>query len=148
MKYYPYENFKNDTNTLIEKVKAYDAQVIIAIARGGLTLAHAMAEGLEIRNIQTLRTELYDGSTKRNSISIFGTSNLKNIQRVLVVDDIADTGDTLDAVMNKLSTLNPEVEFKVATLFFKKTSIYKPHFWINEATEWVDFFWERDYKQS
>ena len=146
MKYYPYENFKNDTNTLIQKVKEYDAQVIIGIARGGLALAHCMAEGLDIRNVQTIRTELYDDEHKRETISVFGECNLENIERVLVVDDIADSGETLETVMKKLELKYPNISFKSATLFYKKTSVYEPHFWINEATEWIDFFWERDYK--
>ena len=143
MKYYSYENFKNDTSTLIAEVRDFDTQVIIGIARGGLTLSHAIAEGLEIRNVQTLRTELYDSTQKRESISIFGTCDLVDIQRVLVVDDIADSGDTLEAVMSFLKKSYPKVHFKSATLFYKSTSVHKPHFWINEADDWIDFFWEK-----
>ena len=69
-----------------------------------------------------------------------------NVKRVLVVDDISDSGETLDAVMKSLACGNSEIEFKSATLFYKKTSVYEPHFWINEANDWIDFFWERDFK--
>lgn len=146
MKYYSYENFKNDTNTLIEEVKSFQPEVLIGIARGGLTLTHAMAEGLELRSVQTLRTELYDAMDKRESISIFGDCHLGDASRVLVVDDIADSGETLDAIMQNLQVKNPDIMFKSCTLFYKKTSIYEPHFWINEANDWIDFFWERDFK--
>lgn len=145
MKYYSYENFKNDTKTLIEKVRASDFEAIVAIARGGLTLSHAMAEGLDIRQVQSIRTELYDKSQKRENITIFGACEFKNIKRVLVVDDISDSGDTLNAVMNYLHSEFKDIEFKAATLFYKKTSIYEPDFWINEADGWIDFFWERDF---
>lgn len=145
MKYYSYENFKNDTKTLIEKVRASDFEAIVAIARGGLTLSHVMAEGLDIRQVQSIRTELYDKSQKRENITIFGTCEFKNIKRVLVVDDISDSGDTLNAVMNYLHSEFKDIEFKAATLFYKKTSIYEPDFWINEADGWIDFFWERDF---
>ena len=145
MKYYAYETFKNDTNKLCEQVKDYSPQSIVAIARGGMSLAHAMAEGLNIREVQSMRTELYDATNKREDISIFGTCSFKECTRVLVVDDIADSGDTLDCIMKNLEDAHPNIIFKSCTLFYKKTSIYEPHFWINEADDWIDFFWERDF---
>ncbi len=145
MKYYPYQDFKIDTNLLIKKVKEFNPQIIVGIARGGLTLAHAMAEGLEIREVQTLRTELYDKSCKRDSLNIFDTCAFEDVQRILVVDDIADSGETLDAIMKHLQDKYKNIEFKSATLFYKETSVYEPHFWIKDADDWIDFFWERDF---
>ncbi|PHS57648.1 MAG: nicotinate phosphoribosyltransferase [Sulfurimonas sp.] len=146
MKYYSYENFKDDTKKLNEKVKEFKPQTIIAIARGGLTLSHVMAEGLDIRDVQSIRTELYDNVIKRDELSIFGECKLSKVTRVLVVDDISDSGETLKLVMNDLIKKNTGIEFKSATLFYKATSIYEPDFWINEATEWIEFFWEKDFK--
>jgi len=146
MKYYAYENFRNDTNLLINKCKDTQFDSIIAIARGGLTLSHAVAEGLNIRDVQSIRTELYDSTCKRDELSIFGKCELEKAKKVLVLDDIADSGDTLKAVMNELKKDYQNIDFTCATLFYKKTSIYEPDIWINEATEWIDFFWESDYK--
>ncbi len=148
MKYYPYEQFKNDTNHLLEKLRGFDPQAIVAIARGGMTLSHALSEGLNLRNVQSLRTELYDSEEKREKITLFGSCELEGIQRVLVADDIADSGDTLKAVMCHLEEKFPQTTFHVATLFYKKTSVYEPHYWINEANEWIDFFWERDFSSE
>ncbi len=144
--YYSYDYFKKDTRALIESVESFQPEVIVGIARGGLTLAHAMAEGLDIREVQTLRTELYDKTCKRDELSIFGTCDFNDIKKVLVVDDIADSGDTLKAIMSHLESSFKDIEFKSATIYYKKTSCYEPHFWINEATEWIDFFWETDFK--
>jgi len=146
MKYYSYNNFKTDTNILIQKCKAHNFDAIIAIARGGLTLSHALAEGLNIRDVQSIRTELYDSTCKRDTLKIFGKCALKKAKKVLVLDDIADSGDTLAAVMSELKTDFKTVEFTSATLFYKKTSIYEPDIWINEANQWIDFFWESDFK--
>ena len=146
MKYYTYENFKNATNTLIEQVKEFEPEAIIGIARGGLTLAHVMAECLNIRSVQSIRTELYDGTDKRDAISVFGECKFENVKRVLVVDDIADTGETLSAVMKILTYGNTQIEFKACTLFYKRRSECEPHYWLNETTEWIEFFWETDFK--
>jgi len=145
MKQYHYDNFKTDTNKLLLEVKEFQPEVLIGIARGGLTLSHAIAEGLNVRNVQTLNTELYDKSKKRDKICINEGCRLENIQRVLIVDDISDSGKTLKAIVKLLSANHPKVEFKTATLFYKKTSVYEPDFWINEADDWIDFFWERDF---
>jgi xanthine phosphoribosyltransferase len=147
MIYYNYETFKNDTCKLINEVRSFNPEVIVAVARGGLTLAHAMAEGLNIREVESIRTELYDDDKKRDAICIYGECTLAEKKRVLVVDDISDSGETLEAIMLKLQADNPDTEFKTATLFYKKTSIFQPDFYINEANDWIDFFWERDFKK-
>ncbi len=146
MKYYAYEDFKIDTNKLIAQTVEFSPEIIVGIARGGLTLAHAMAEGLDIREVQTLRTELYDKTCKRNELSIFDTCKFSDVKKILVVDDIADSGETFEAIMNHLADKYSHIKFKSAALFYKKTSVYEPDFWINEADDWIDFFWERDFK--
>jgi len=148
MKYYSYENFKDDTKSLIERVRDSHFEAIVAIARGGLTLSHVMAEGLNIRQVHSIRTELYDDMFKRDELTIFGRCRFDNVKRVLVVDDIADSGDTLKAVMKHLEDEFKEIDFKSCTLFYKKTSIHEPDFWINEADDWIDFFWESDFKST
>ncbi|MCK9472921.1 phosphoribosyltransferase family protein [Sulfurimonas sp.] len=145
MKYYSYEDFKIDTRSLLQRVKGSHFEAIVAVARGGYTLSHAMAEGLDIRNVQSIRTELYDKTIKRDMINIFQTCELGGVKKVLVVDDIADSGATLKAVMEYLEKKYIDIEFVSCTLFYKKTSVYEPHFWINEADDWIDFFWERDF---
>ena len=144
--YYSYEEFRDDTKQLIAKSRLFKPQSIVAIARGGLTLSHCMAEGLNLREVQSMRTELYDGETKRQEITLFGECDFTDKKRVLVLDDIADSGETLQAVMNYLQTRYKGIEFKSATLFYKKTSLYEPDFWINEAKNWIEFFWEKDFE--
>ncbi len=142
--YYSYENFKKDTNQLIGEVKSFQAEAILSIARGGFTLSHAMAEGLNIRDVQSIRTELYDGECKREEIKLFGECNF-GVKRVLVVDDIADSGETLAFIMNYLKENFPTITFQSVTLFYKSTSIYEPDYWVNEAKNWIEFFWEKDF---
>jgi xanthine phosphoribosyltransferase len=143
-RYYAYEDFQKDTKKLINAVKEYNAEAILAVARGGYTLSHAMAEGLNLRDLQSIRTELYDKEKIREEITLFGECNF-NVKRVLVVDDIADSGKTLAFIMEYLKKEFSEIEFQSATLFYKKTSVYEPDFWVNEADAWIEFFWEKDF---
>jgi xanthine phosphoribosyltransferase len=146
--YYSYDDFKRDTRLLIKDVKGIAPDAIVGIARGGLTLSHAVAEGLKIREVQTMRTELYDVSCKREQIELFGSCNFKNSKKVLVLDDIADSGETLHSIMNYLESEFQDIEFISATLFYKKSSCYEPHFWVREAENWIEFFWEKDFLQE
>jgi xanthine phosphoribosyltransferase len=50
-------------------------------------------------------------------------------------------------MQNILEMLNdkfPDVEFKIASLFYKNTASVQPNFMEKEATAWIDFFWEVD----
>ena len=144
--YYSYTAFSKDTRKLIEKAKPLEVQTILAIARGGLTLSHAMAEGLDIRDVQSIRTELYDKEAKRSCLTLFGECMFSSsVKRVLVVDDIADSGETLAFIMEYLKSNFPDIEFISCTLFYKKSSVYEPDIWINEANAWIEFFWEKDF---
>ena len=143
--YYSYDSFKNDTNSLITQIESFKPEAIVGIARGGLSLSHAVAEGLNIREVQSIRTELYDETCRREEISLFGKCHFSGVKRVVVLDDIADSGETLKEIMGYLEETFKDIEFKSATLFYKKTSIYEPHFWINEANNWIEFFWEKDF---
>lgn len=144
--YYTYEEFREDTISLLKLLKTEQYDGLVAISRGGLTLSHCVAEGLHLRDVQSIRTELYDDTTKRDVIKLFGECKFEHHKKVLVLDDIADSGETLQFVMNYLTQNYKDVAFESATLFYKKTSVYKPKFWIKEATMWIDFFWEADFK--
>ena len=143
--YYDYQTFKEDTNKLLQKIPN-DYQAIIAISRGGLTFAQALSEALDIRDLQTIQTQLYDKEKKREHITIVDNTSLSNnYAKVLIVDDIADSGETLKAVVDHLQNRYPSICFETITLFYKQTSIYKPTYWIKEAKEWIEFFWEVDF---
>jgi len=145
MIYYDYKRFCTDVQSLAKQCEPFRPDTILAVARGGMTLGHALSMALDTRNLQSIRTESYDGEIQRDSINIFGASDLSASKRILVVDDIVDSGQTLVHLMPFLQSLNPSAEFKIATLFTKQSALLQPDFSLHEATDWIDFFWERDF---
>ena len=144
--YYGYEIFREDVLALIKQLKPYRFDAIVAIARGGLTLGHALSQALGIRNLQTLSTQLYEGSRRTQELLIADHTDLFGTKEILVVDDIADSGKTLQEVLAYLALRYETLAIKSATLLYKPSSIYKPDFWARESdAQWVDFFWEVDY---
>ncbi len=148
MYYYDYRQFCDDVQTLSRQCSSFNADTVLAVARGGVTLAHALSMALDIRNLQSIRVESYDGDTQRQEVSILGECDLKGSKRILVVDDIVDSGRTLFHLMPKLQSSHPQCEFKVAALFTKPSALTQPDFFLHEAREWIEFFWERDFLKT
>jgi xanthine phosphoribosyltransferase len=72
--------------------------------------------------------------------------NLSRVKKVVLIDDIIDSGESMVSIIAKLKNIYPHCEFKIATLFYKPTAIIKPDFTVRKATKWIDFFWEVDLK--
>ena len=53
----------------------------------------------------------------------------------------------MQEILRILKEKFPNVEFKLATLFYKKTAVLQPDYTVREATQWIDFFWEADLKK-
>ncbi len=142
---YLYENFKTDVNILLNELSTHNFDTIIAITRGGMTLAQALAHGLNIRNVQTLRAIGYEGDKKLKEVKLFGDPYLHDSKKVLIVDDISDSGDTLEAVTHYLRANSLHVELFTCTLYYKKSASHIPDFKVHEAKDWINFFWEIDF---
>lgn len=117
---------------------------LMILARGGLTLSHFMAQTMNIRNLFSINSIHYNDETKLDTFEIFNIPDLSNAKRVLIVDDIVDSGETMVEILKILNNKFPNVEFKIATLFYKKTALIQPDFSVKEANCWIDFFWEVD----
>ncbi len=144
-KYYSYSEFRDDLKLLVQKID-YKFDTIIAIARGGLSIAQLLGEYYNIRKVYSINTIGYNGEQKLDKTEIFNIPNLDNSQNILIVDDIVDSGDTLILTLNKLKEIYPQKKFKTASIFYKPSAIIQPNYSIKEAKEWIEFFWSEDLK--
>lgn len=144
--YYSYDEFKTDTQKLKDQCQEFNPEVILAIARGGLTLGQLLSEAMNIRNLFTLNSIHYNGTEKLDTFEIFNIPDLSNFTKILIVDDIIDSGESMVEILKVLNSKYPNCEFKVATLFTKQTALMQPNYSIKEATQWIEFFWEIDIK--
>ena len=142
--YYGYEEFIKDTKELSKQLKAYEPDTLLAVARGGLTLGHFIAQALDTRRLFALNSIHYEKEQVLDTIEVFNIPNLSDAKKVVIIDDIVDSGVTIKEVLAKLQTLYPNCEFKIATIFYKPTAVIKADFALKEATQWIDFFWEVD----
>ena len=148
MIYYSYEEFVKDTKKLVECSKGFKADTLIAIARGGMTLGHAFANAVDNRRLFTINSILYEKEEKGERCEIFNVPDLKDAKKVLILDDIVDSGQTMKEVLMILQKRFPGVEFKIASLFYKPSATIQPDFTVHEAKEWIGFFWEKDFESD
>ncbi len=141
--YYPYEAFREDLQILIEKIdQPFDT--ILGIARGGLSIAQMLGEYYHLREVYAINTIGYDETEKKDTVKVFHIPDLQSAKKVLIVDDIVDSGDTLREVLSILHTKYPHVTFFTASLFYKKSAKIAPTWYVKEPEGWIDFFWSVD----
>jgi len=141
--FYSYSEFIEDLKRLISKIDI-EFDTIIGVARGGLTIAHFLGEYYNIRDVFSINSIGYSETKKLNNIKIFNIPNLIKAKRVLVVDDIVDSGDTLLGVLKELKENYPTLRIYTASIFYKREAKLKPDFFAKETKDWIDFFWTKE----
>ncbi len=116
---------------------------IIGISRGGLVLARIMSDLLDIQTVYIVKCEYYSdvGKTNRKPRITQGIPGDIERKRILIVDDVADTGESLIEIKKYLSSKKPK-SLKVATLYIKPWSKILPDFNVGRTSSWIVFPWE------
>src|SRR5712692_2824406 len=126
------------------KRAGYSPEVIVGVSRGGWPPARVMSDLLENPNLANMKVEVYTNigvTAQRPKITQPVTSEVEG-KRVLVVDDVADSGHSLRATVKHLARKGAR-EIRVCTLYLKPKSIFKPNHYARTTSKWVIFPWER-----
>ncbi len=141
--YYDYAWFLRDCKKLLTDLPTdYDA--VLAVARGGMSLGHMLSQALDIRHVHSVTLASYDKTAQRDSVTIDTLPDLSSYKKVLITEDIVDSGKSMEALMPLLQKSFPDTVFESVALFYKETASVRPDYFVNLATEWIDFFWEVD----
>lgn len=115
-----------------------DLQLIVAIARGGLTLSHIISDILKLP-IAAFTIESYK-DLQQNSLPhiTHGLTTSLRDKKILLVDEISDTGKTFLRGLSYLEEMGAtRVDITTCSLYYKPHSQYKPDFFIGETSAWV-----------
>ena len=137
-------------NTLIERLalKIHESRwpfnQIVCIARGGLRVGDVLSRIYEIP-LAILSTHSYtaDGGTLRGELVIAEHMTMSSPglgDRILLVDDMVDSGHTLEAVAKALPLRFPHIrEQKTAVVWWKACSVFGPDFHVQYLPEnpWI-----------
>jgi uncharacterized protein len=121
----------------------FEPEIVLGIARGGLLVAGAIAYALDVKNTFTMNVEFYTGVDERLEMPMIlpPIPELVDVgeSRVLIADDVADTGQTLALVKEFLAGKVGEV--RAAVLYEKPRSEVSCEYVWRRTDRWIDFPW-------
>lgn len=126
--------------SILKSQKNYDW--IIIVARGGWTWGRSLADCLEINSTASIKAKLYKGINQTSeTISLEQTLpkevDIKN-KKVLLFDDVADTGKTLKMIKQHLLENGAKL-VDIATIFYKPHSKIAPNYFSFQTSAWIVF---------
>ena len=121
----------------------YRPDMILAIARGGLGLGMGLGYALAVKNLSVVNVEFYTGVDERLEVPIMlpptpAVVDLSGM-RILIADDVADTGRTLEIVHEFVA--GHVAEARTAVVYEKPHSVIKPDYVWRRTERWIDFPW-------
>ena len=133
-----YPTIRHLTRKLAHKIQdsGFKPDVIVCVARGGYVPARLLCDLLNIYELSGIRIRHYIGADKTEKAELVEPLAMSiSGKNVLLVDDIDDSGDTLDVALDYLNSLNP-VDVRVAVLHHKSVSNYTPDFYAKKIIQW------------
>ena len=124
----------------------YEPDVVLAVARGGLLPAGSLAYALDCKNVFTMNVEFYTGVGTTLDAPVMlppllDVTELDDLS-VLIVDDVADSGKTLELVDDFCRGHVAEV--RTAVLYEKPRSVIKADFVWRHTDRWINFPWSTE----
>ncbi|WP_375479594.1 phosphoribosyltransferase [uncultured Jatrophihabitans sp.] len=137
--------FGQASRELAETVHAdgFAPDLILSIARGGLFVAGALGYALDVKNLHVMNVEFYTGVDERLEMPVMLPPVPEPVDlrgaKVLVADDVADTGATLALVKNYCQQHVAEV--RCAVVYEKpRSTVHCEYVW-RRTERWIDFPW-------
>ena len=140
-----WDDLGEGSRELAERIHAdgFEPDVILAIARGGLLVAGALGYALGVKNTYTMNVEFYTGPDERLPAPMIlpPVPELVDLTeaRLLIADDVADTGRTLALVKDFCEGKVAEV--RVAVLYEKPTTVVPADYVWRTTDRWITFPW-------
>lgn len=115
----------------------YQPDLVVAIARGGYAPARVLADYFGVMNVASIKVEHYTGPRKMKQARIRHPlpAGIEG-KRVLIVDDVSDTGDTFEVAIPHIRERLPGAEIRTAVLLHKAACPVLPDFWARKVLKW------------
>ncbi|MFX0212253.1 MAG: phosphoribosyltransferase [Candidatus Hodarchaeota archaeon] len=145
-----WDNIESITVELYKLVRndGYSPDIIAGISRGGLVPARIISDlflcEFEKPTLAIMQIGFYSGVGKTEKEPIIYQDLPGHIhgKRILLIDDVADSGVSLDFAMKYLNMKKP-LEVRIGTLYYKPWSKVKPQYYVEETESWIIFPHER-----
>ena len=142
MTHYTWQEFDRDVDCWLQHITFSNYDTLIGIAKGGLPLLTKIVNRTK-KNYYIVQCQSYEGKDRKyNSLNAYGVLSVAGA-RILLIDDIADTGRCLKDVSDRLMEMGA-ASVETLTIFIKPQSIVVPNWYWREVPneEWINFPWE------
>jgi hypoxanthine phosphoribosyltransferase len=139
----------DDVGTAVEELAAqiqaaeFMPDAVLALARGGLPAGGALAYALGVKTMATLNVEFYTGIDERLDEPLLlppvPDLTVLRTERLIIVDDVADTGRTLALARDFCAEHVGDV--RTAVLYEKPHSVARSDFVWRRTDKWINFPW-------
>ena len=141
--WYDWREMRRDVNTLCREIvlDKFDPNVIVGLSRGGLTPGVMMSHWMK-KPFKTIKASLRDFPEWENYLP------RKTDDRVLIVDDICDSGETFSRIREHINERKENgVDVRFATLWWNNECNFTPHYYVYDIAKdstntWIMFPWE------
>ena len=115
----------------------FSPDMIVAINRGGYMPARMLSDFFGLMDLASMRILHYQGCHKEPVAKVRYPLNAEvRDRRVLLVDDVSDSGDTFAIAMDHLLSRGTPAEIRTAALHHKITARFVPDFYAKKITRW------------
>ena len=125
------------------RVDDYKPDLIVGIARGGWVPARILADFFVTTSTANVKVEFFHGvyETQEEPYIVQPVSGETRWKRVLLVDDISDTGNSLKATINHLQS-RKVADLRSVCLHIKPWTKQLPNYYAESTDAWVVYPWE------
>jgi hypoxanthine phosphoribosyltransferase len=111
--------------------------MVVAIGRGGYVPARLICDALDIMALTSIKIEHYLSGSEKQAQAVIRYPLCTDIKgmRVLVVDDVNDSGDTLQLAVEHIRTFLP-LEVRTAVMHDKHVTHYKVDYFTKRIIKW------------
>jgi hypoxanthine phosphoribosyltransferase len=116
---------------------SFQPDIIVAISRGGCVPARVICDYLDVFDLDVIKIEHYHGTQKQSQVRLrYPMSADVTGKKVLLIDDVSDTGDSFQLGIQHLLESNRPADLKTAALHHKIVSSYTPDFYAEIVHKW------------
>ena len=115
----------------------FEPDIIVAIGRGGWVPGRLLSDYLGNLNLTEFKVEHYKGTEKQAVARIrYPLKADVTGERVLVVDDVTDTGDSFNVALEHIRSRGEPEQMRTLVLHHKTVSSYVPDYFARGMSEW------------
>ncbi|MGQ9686482.1 MAG: phosphoribosyltransferase [Thiobacillaceae bacterium] len=115
----------------------YRPDILVAIGRGGYLPARILSDFLDLMDLTSFKIEHYHATRKGRQARVRYPLNVDlTDRRVLLVDDVSDSGDTFRVALDHLASCGSPAEVRTAVLHHKVVSPYVPDYYAQKVIKW------------